>query len=354
MKEILKTLPASWYHDPLHYEVERKAIFGTEWLYAADQQELKKAGDYLTFEIAGFPLVLVVGSDQKIHGFHNVCRHRAATLLNEKKGNLIGSSITCKYHGWTFDLAGSLVQAPYFDTREFKKQCDVSLFEVQVGLMNGMVFINLDRNAPPFERAYFPVRDEIQQENYLMEEYTARAEMRKEGEFNWKIWMDGFQECYHCMTIHPILMKDFSLKDYQIANLDGFSRHSCRRKNESKMGGFEGLWLWVYPNLGLPCYEPCFYTLQVNPLGPTRTELNYRFRFKDTVSETDRLAFIALIEKITMEDFQICEQVQKNLKAGVFQEGYLNPERENGVEYFHRLVRKAVQVYETAEVQTHA
>lgn len=343
MKEIIKTLPASWYHDPKMYERERKTIFGSEWLYAGEEEDLKKAGDYLAIEIAGYSLFLVVGVDGQVRGFHNVCRHRAAPLLTEKKGCLKTPTLTCRYHGWTYDLAGGLVQAPLCDTEQLKKSCDVSLFEIQVGSYSGMIFINLDKNAPSFAKAFQPVREEIERSGYPMGEYTVSDRMTKEGEFNWKVWMDGYQECYHCLTIHPILNKDFSLRKYQIENKERYSLHSCERKSESTMGSFSGLWLWAYPNLGLPCYEPCFYTLQVNPLSSTRTQLNYRFRFKPSVDETTRTEFIHSVKQITMEDISVCEQVQKNLGAGVFQEGYLNPDRENGVEYFHSLVRNSVQ-----------
>ena len=49
---------------------------------------------------------------------------------------------------------------------------------------------------------------------------------------HWKIWVDGFQECYHCATVHPCLNSDFSLRRYKIENKDRFSFHSCMRKGQ--------------------------------------------------------------------------------------------------------------------------
>jgi choline monooxygenase len=43
----------------------------------------------------------------------------------------------------------------------------------------------------------------------------------------------------------------------------------------------------------------------------------------------------------TLEDFAICEAVQRNLEAGVYDKGPLNPRHENGVRHFHDLVRAA-------------
>jgi len=338
MNELTKTLPASWYHEPKYFEQERKTVFAKEWLYVAEAEDLKEAGDYVSFDIAGYPVFLLVGADQKIRGFHNFCRHRAAPLITEPRGRLKTLTMTCKYHGWTYDLQGELLQAPFCNTELCKKSESLSLVDIQVGLFNSMVFINLDKNAAPFSEAWAPVLKEFQESGYPVREYVSTSRMTRQGAFNWKVWVDGYQECYHCMTIHPVLSKDFALRKYKIENKEKYSLHSCERKVDSPLGTFQGLWLWVYPNLGLPCYEPCYYTLQINPLDATHTELNYRFHFKESVDSKTREDFIDLVKKITAEDVAICESVQKNLVAGVYQEGYLNLERENGVQYFHSLL----------------
>ncbi len=342
MTAYAKTIPASWYYDPNIFDIERKKIFSLEWIYIAEEIDFNSAGDYVKYEIAGFPIFLIRGKDQTIRGFYNVCIHRAAPIVTDKKGNLKNLSFTCKYHGWTYDLKGELINAPFLDINEVKKHCNTSLFNIHISLFNGLLFVNLNKNPLPFSEFIEPLKQEFIKYNYFMQKYNVYESMEKEGEFNWKIWLDGFQECYHCMTIHPLFNKDFLLRSYKIENKVKYSVHSCERKNASNMGEFLGLWFWYYPNLGLPCYENCFYTLQVNPLTPNRTRLNYRFRFKAGISEQSRKEFIQSIEKITIEDIIICEQIQKNLEVGIYQEGILHPDRENGVEYFHSLVRKAI------------
>lgn len=341
MKELTQTLPAFWYHDPKIFQQERNTVFGKEWLYAAEKSNLREAGDYVSFTLAGYPIFLMVGEDGKIRGFHNFCRHRAAPLVQEQKGHLKTPSLTCKYHGWTYGLSGELVQAPFCSSEVCSKK-ETSLVEIQVAEFHELIFINLDSRAVSFQQAWGGVLNEFQESSYPVQDYVWSDQMTKHGNFNWKVWMDGYQECYHCMTVHPVLSKDFSLRKYKIENKDRYSLHSCERRSESPLGSFKGLWLWVYPNLGMPCYEPCNYTLQVNPLDATHTELNYRFRFKSSVEAQAREEFIELVKKITQEDLEICESVQKNLMAGVYDEGFLNLERENGVQYFHSLLRESV------------
>lgn len=338
---LVRTLNARSYSDPTLFEQERREIFAKEWIYAADESDFKKPGDYYSTEIAGYPIFLILGNDLKVRAFHNYCLHRAAPLVTEPKG-CAHSALTCSYHGWTYGNNGALLAAPQFELEPLKKACGAQLNPIQVGILNGLYFVNLDPKARPFEEALGPIKAEISRSGFDMNHYTSQTTMKNGGQFNWKIWVDGFQECYHCPTTHPVFNRDFHLSSYRVENKDGYSVHSCDRKVHSVSGEFQGLWLWVYPNLGMPCYEPCFYTLQINPTSVTSTELNYRFRFRDTLSLAARTEFLDLIEKITAEDVSVCEKVQKNISAGIYQDGVLHPTRENGVEYFHNLVRKAL------------
>jgi choline monooxygenase len=46
--------------------------------------------------------------------------------------------------------------------------------------------------------------------------------------------------------------------------------------------------------------------------------------------------------EVSREDQWITPLVQKNLEAGVYEKGPLSPKHENGVYYFHELVRAAL------------
>ena len=46
---------------------------------------------------------------------------------------------------------------------------------------------------------------------------------------------------------------------------------------------------------------------------------------------------------MAIEDFELCEIAQSNLERGVYGEGILNPEKENGVAFYQQRVRKAVR-----------
>ena len=45
---------------------------------------------------------------------------------------------------------------------------------------------------------------------------------------------------------------------------------------------------------------------------------------------------------IVREDFGICEAAQGNLQAGIYDRGPLSPRQEDGVRYFHALLRQSL------------
>ncbi len=342
MNGAVDALPVEWYTDTAIYQAERRNIFANQWLYAASLEELRQPGDFVTTEIAQYPICLVRQADHTIKAFHNICRHRAAPLLNQSTGHLETGTLTCRYHGWSYNTAGELLAAPYFDCLT---QCDreeYSLFPVQVHEYNDLIFVNLAPEAPAFSSAYSELIQVVADSECKFSDYAYHSKITREGSFNWKVWMDGYQECYHCTTIHPIFSRDFMLQQYKVENHERFSIHSCKRKVESQSGAFSGLWLWVYPNLGMPVYEPCFYTLQVNPLGVAATRLTYTFHFRKDSSEELIGEFTDFVEQVTSEDINICEAVHRNMESGIFRQGVLHATRENGVAYFHSLVRAAV------------
>jgi phenylpropionate dioxygenase-like ring-hydroxylating dioxygenase large terminal subunit len=62
--------------------------------------------------------------------------------------------------------------------------------------------------------------------------------------YNWKTFVDGFQECYHCATGHPTtLPKDFQLDQLPAAG-DGISRHFLPSKRDDIKDAYI---TWLYP-----------------------------------------------------------------------------------------------------------
>jgi phenylpropionate dioxygenase-like ring-hydroxylating dioxygenase large terminal subunit len=116
------------------------------WLFACHRSRFQKVGDYHTFSIAGKSFFIVLGSDQELRAFHNVCRHRAYTVVRRAQGSSLRFS--CKYHGWQYDSQGKLVKAPQFEnTVGFSMQKN-GLYEIKLHVgARGFVFVNFATGA---------------------------------------------------------------------------------------------------------------------------------------------------------------------------------------------------------------
>ena len=125
---------------------------------------------------AGVPLLLILGKDHVVRCFHNVCRHRAYPVVSTRS---VGRTplLSCKYHGWTYDLQGKLIKAPKFDTVQGFPKDEISLYEIYTEIdANGVVFVDLSRQAT--------VQDPV---NVKKIDKKPVRSWEVEAHFNWKI-----------------------------------------------------------------------------------------------------------------------------------------------------------------------
>jgi hypothetical protein len=52
--------------------------------------------------------------------------------------------------------------------------------------------------------------------------------------------------------------------------------------------------------------------------------------------------YFKFVRQVAVEDFELCEKAQQGLEGGVYGEGVLNPDKENGVLFYQRRVRECV------------
>ena len=108
-------MPPAVYTSEAVTAAELERIFARDWICVGRAEALKKPGDYLTYDLAGQPVVVLRDNDGAIRAMSNVCLHRMSTLLT---GSGRRKVIVCPYHAWTYDLDGTLRDAPYMDQNE--------------------------------------------------------------------------------------------------------------------------------------------------------------------------------------------------------------------------------------------
>jgi choline monooxygenase len=332
------TLPAAWYGgDPNIWEKERHAIFAREWLMIGRADEVPEPGSYLTAVIAGWPIFVIRDRAGILRGFHNVCRHRAGPILWDGKGQC--DVLRCRYHGWVYDTDGALRRTPEFGEAADFVKADFGLFPMQVDIWRGLVFVNLDMDAQPLGLTLAALG--VETAGFPIETYRFHSSAEHVIACNWKTYVDNYAEGYHVRDIHPGLNKEIDSKQYQVLIRDRYALHQAPQRDGAN---YSGLWLWRWPNLGLNIFSTGMNIERMVPLGPSRTRLIYNFFFQDIspANEPTIHAALAATLAVTQEDARICEAVQRNLDAGLYNTGRLSPRHENGVWYFQNLVREAL------------
>ena len=84
-----------------------------------------------------------------------MCPHLGANL--GVGGKVIGNTVECPFHKWTFDGAGCVTGIPYTDT--INKRANLFSFPVKVHYGNLMAWYHPERTAPSFELASVPQLD---------------------------------------------------------------------------------------------------------------------------------------------------------------------------------------------------
>ena len=77
------------------------------WYVACRTSELKKRP--IARKILGLPLVLFRTASGSVGALLDRCPHRNVPL---SVGDVVGETVQCKYHGWTFDCSGSCQSVP--------------------------------------------------------------------------------------------------------------------------------------------------------------------------------------------------------------------------------------------------
>lgn len=332
--ERASTPPASWYRDAGVAALEAEAVFGTTWQLVARAEQLSSPGDYVTAEIAGEPVVVVRNID-RLRAFYNVCRHHAAQVATEPCGNL--RALHCPYHGWTYNLDGTLRNAPQFEGAQDMSGPEFNLQGVRVGTWQGWVFVCLDPDANDLAAELADVP--------LGFEPAALAHHRRvsyELECNWKVFVDNYLDGgYHVPYLHRELNGALDTSAYRI---DVGRRHclqSCPTSSETSSTGVvrSGMawYLWLYPNLMINAYDGVMDVNVVLPTGPEQCIVHFDYHFADQ-DDVYREQSIAVADRVQQEDVAICESVQRGLRSRSYDTGRLSPVREGGERLFHQLL----------------
>lgn len=181
------------------FDKEWEHMWTKVWLLLGREDEIPEAGDYQMEEVGPESFIMVRQHDGSIRAFYNVCQHRGARLVFNEVG--FADSFICPYHGWDWQLDGSLksVQDPE-DFPEGDPCGKLTLAEVPCDTFAGFIWINMDPDCVSLRQFLGPIWDDWSCYDIgSWKRYFAGTTI---APFNWKVVLDNFNESYHVDTVH--------------------------------------------------------------------------------------------------------------------------------------------------------
>jgi choline monooxygenase len=335
------TPPASWYIDPDVLELERRTVLRRAWHPVAHLEQLRDPGDYVAGELVGEPFVVLRDGDE-LRGFFNVCRHHASHLV-EGQGKV--DRLTCPYHGWCYDLDGSLRSAPRLGgVREFDRS-NYGLIPMDVAVWGPVVFARIDGDGPSLEISMAPVSSRVDCSSLRF--VTRRS---YEVGCNWKVFVDNYLDGgYHVGHLHHGLASQLDLDSYRTEIEGRVSLQTCSSGADGGKGvgvdfqerlGAGAVYAFVYPNFMINRYGPVMDTNWAVPLGPDRTLTVFDYFFDRDCDQQFIERSVEASDRVQQEDIAICEAVQRGLRSSAFDRGPYAPRVEQAAHHFHCLLKE--------------
>ena len=318
---------------------ELKDVFGHEWICVGRASALGAPGDYLTYELAGQPILIVRGRDGVLNAMSNVCRHRMSTLL-DGAGNI--RSIVCPYHAWTYNLDGSLRGAPFMkQTTGFCKE-DYRLQPIRCEEWLGWVYITMNLEVVSVAERLKPL--EVMISHYGMERYVECFRETHVWDTNWKVLAENFMESYHLPVCHSATVGPHSRLEEMVCppGLAAFNYHWITKEASLAIGNahpdntrLEGDWrkttalLAIYPSHLITLTPGYFWYLSLHPKGTGQVHITYGGGLSpefiaDPKAEDDKVALKALLDAVNAEDRGCTEKVFRGLNASAAKPGHLS------------------------------
>lgn len=139
------------------------------------------------------------------------------------------------------------------------------------------------------------------------------------------------EECE--LTVDPGLSRAFQISTYKVSEKNNYCRHWAaitpeppkpsptptsssswffgskadpelsqpEVKSGATAGDADGLWIYCYPNSGINCYEPAWYSMRVIPLDKNKTRLEYEIFAKKGLEESQIQDFITFLKQVEKE-----------------------------------------------------
>ncbi len=337
--EDARAMPPSVYTSPDFLEREIDTVFSKEWICVGRASSLPETGDYMAFDLAGQPVVVLRDRDGRIRAFSNVCLHRMSTIV-EGCGNK--RVLVCPYHAWTYGLDGELRGAPFMgETTRFCKE-NYRLPSIRCEEWLGWIYVTLDDKRPGVASEFAELERMIA--HYEVEKYVECFRETHVWDTNWKVLAENFMESYHLPVCHAATVGGHSkLEEMECPpGHRTFNYHWITKEASLAIGNahphntrLTGHWrrttalLTLYPSHLITLTPGYFWYLSLHPKGTGQVEMVFGGGLSpdfmaDPKAEEYVTTLKGLLDEVNLEDRGCTEKVYRGLNAAAARPGHLS------------------------------
>jgi phenylpropionate dioxygenase-like ring-hydroxylating dioxygenase large terminal subunit len=243
---------ASLYTDPQVFDDEMERIFHRGWVFVAHESEIPRPGDYVTRHVGTEPVIMVRGNDGSLSVLINRCRHRGTMVCPAERGS--ARTLTCPYHGWTYDLRGELLGVPYpGGYAGFDKSANGLARAPRVAAYRGFVFASLSTEGISLAEHLGSATRLIDRSCDLSPvgevELTA-GWVKHRGAANWKMLPENDSDGYHLGFVHMALFRTIRSQYQRVVGDEKTIKAVVRDWGHGHIEidwspGYEGLFEWL-------------------------------------------------------------------------------------------------------------
>ena len=317
---------------------------------------LPRAGDWLTHDYAGVPILLVRRADGSLGAFLNACRHRGARVVTEGCGTG-ARAFSCPYHGWTYGLDGALIARPDEPSFAAAERATHGLRPLPAVEKHGMIWVGARPDMPLEVDALLDgVADDL--DAYGLRSYHHYETRVLRREMNWKLAVDTFGETYHLQHLHPDTVSP--LFHSNRATFTPFGRNhrliAARRTLDELRDRPEAEWdifdhtavIYVlFPNTVFLFQRDHVETWHIFPEGRVdRCAMYVSLYIPEPVTSDSAKRhwdnnFDLLMATVEMQDFPTCEGMQRGFLSGA-QDSIVFGRNEPALQHYHRSISSAL------------
>lgn len=327
-------VPVEVYTSLARYEAEMATIFHGSPIIAGLSCEVAEPGSFKTLDMAGMPVLVQRDGDGTVQAFLNVCRHRGATLVEERSGS--ARRLVCPYHGWSYDSSGALVGVAGANVA-FDDMCreNRSLTPMPTAERHGVIWVTPSTDAGPIDLDAHLGPLDAELPRWSLGECAVVDTRIHEVDANWKLVVETFLENYHLKSLHkntlaPIMTSygtcHLPLGDSQRMVYPGTAIEGYKDRDPDTWQGFAEWAISVvynmYPNTVLVLLGEHYQLFQVFPgrTPGTCSMIQTVVAPSAEQAESNGEALMAqadlLSHVLTTEDLHVARQIEASLRSG--------------------------------------